>query len=157
MTAAPQIETFLNDVKTAFNDGRLVQLKLMGYQGPDAALKSVAIKKIVVKRQDMLSFTYRYKTRDIIKNHILPEAMALLRADLGAVFRTALLETTEFDLNFEQHGDKVRIKRRDANRDVPSTSHDRTKHRLIAPEGKSLSACAQNRGCARQCAQGCTG
>ncbi|WDR05393.1 SAM-dependent methyltransferase [Devosia rhodophyticola] len=137
MTAAPQIEAFLNDVKTAFNEGNLVRLKLMGYHGPEEALKSVEIKKIVVKRLDKLSFTYRYKTRDIIKNHILPEAIGLLRADLGDAFRTALLETTEFDLSFERQGDKVRTKRHKASRPVPSASHDRAKNRLIAPEGKS--------------------
>lgn len=137
MTAAPQIEEFLTDVKTAFSDGTLVRLRLGGYHGAEVDLKSVEIKKIVVKREDKFSFTYRYKTRDIIKNYILPEAVGLLRAGLSEQFRSASLETTGFDLALERQGDKVKLRRQDASRAAASTEHDRAKNRLIAPEGKS--------------------
>ena len=111
MTSEAPIEKFLADVKTAFTSGALVRLKLGGYHGAEPDLKSVEIKKIVVKGGDRFSFTYRYKTRDIIKNYIQPEALALLRSGLKDEFRSAQLATTEFDLSFERNGDKIRLKR----------------------------------------------
>ncbi|MEO5806922.1 SAM-dependent methyltransferase [Devosia sp.] len=131
-----QIEEFLTATKAAFADGSLVKIKLGAYHGTEADLKTIDIKKIVVKREDKFSFTFHYKTRDIIKNLIQPEAIGHLRTALAEEFRTAVLETTTFDLAFERQGDKLRLKRTDASRAEPSTDHDRTKNRMIAPTGK---------------------
>ncbi|MDV2687689.1 hypothetical protein RYX56_25400, partial [Alkalihalophilus lindianensis] len=78
-------------------------------------------------------FTYRYKTRDIIKNFIQPEALALLRTRVKDEFRSAQLSTTGFDLSFERNGDKIRLKRTEvAGREAPSTEHNRAKNRPLA-------------------------
>ena len=132
MTAPDRIEEFLSAVKAAFMDSSLVRLKLGGYHGDEPELKSVEIKKIVVKGGERFSFTYRYKTRDIIKNFIQPEALALLRAGLREEFRSAQLATTEFDLAFERNGEKLRLKRTEiAGREAPSTEHNRAKNRPL--------------------------
>jgi len=137
LTPAERIEEFLSALKSAFADGSLVRLKLGGYHGPEADLKSVEAKKVMVKREERLSFTYRYKTRDIIKNHILPEAVAMLRRGLKDEFRSAQLATTAFDLAFERNGDKVRLKRVEvAGREAVSTGHDRAKNRPLAGSDK---------------------
>src|SRR5690606_3171400 len=118
-------------------EGALIRLKLGGYHGAEADLRGVEIRKIAVKGGDKFSFTYRYKTRDIIKNFILPEAMALLRKGLAEEFRSARLEATGFDLSFERHGDKVRLKRVEAEgRAAPSAGHDRAKNRPLAQSDK---------------------
>ena len=39
------------------------------------------VKKSVAKGSEKFSFTFHYKTRDIIKNFIQPEALALLRSE----------------------------------------------------------------------------
>ncbi|SHF07956.1 class I SAM-dependent methyltransferase [Devosia limi] len=132
-----RIEEMLSAIKTAFADGALVRLKLGGYHGGEPDLKSVEVKKITVKGGDKLSFTYRYKTRDIIKNYILPEGMALLRTGLRSEFRSAQLATTGFDMNFERNGDKIRLKRVEVEgREAPSTDHNRAKQRLVAAGDK---------------------
>ncbi len=131
------IEDFLDATKSAFVDGTMVGLKLAAYHGDEPDLKSIDVKKIVVKRDDRLSFTLHYKTRDIIKNFIQAEAMGFLRKALGEQFRSAKLQTTEFDLVLERNGDKVRLKRTQAQREPAPTDHDRAKQRLIAPAGKS--------------------
>ncbi|GHA14911.1 methyltransferase [Devosia pacifica] len=136
-TVPDRIEELLDALTSAFADGTLVRFKLGGYHGTEQELKSVEVKKITVKRGDRYSFTYRYKTRDIIKNFIESEALALLRADLRTAFRSAQLATTEFDLSFERNGDKVRLKRTEAKgRAAPSTAHDRTKNRPLAGSDK---------------------
>ncbi|WP_323014861.1 SAM-dependent methyltransferase [Devosia sp.] len=137
MTSAERIEDFLAAVKTAFAEGALIRLKLGGYHGAEAELRGVEIKKITVKGGDKFSFTYRYKTRDIIKNFIQPEAIGLLRKGLAEEFRSARLEAIGFDLTFERNGEKVRLKRVEAEgRQAPSGGHDRAKNRPLAGSDK---------------------
>lgn len=137
MTPAERIEEFVTSVKSAFAGGTLIKLRLAGYHGVEADLKSVDVRKIVAKGTEKLSFTFHYKTRDIIKNHILPEALGLLRAGLKDEFRSAQLGTTEFDLSFERNGDKVRLKRTEAaGREAASITHDRAKNRPLAATAK---------------------
>jgi hypothetical protein len=132
LSGAERIEAFLSAVKEAFSAGTLLKLRLGGYHGAEADLKSVEVRKIVAKGTEKLSFTYHYKTRDIIKNHILPEAMALLRTALADEFRSAQLTATDFDMSFERNGDKVRVKRTEvAGREAPDRGHDRTKNRPL--------------------------
>lgn len=137
MTSAARIEEFLGAVKTAFAEGALIRLKLGGYHGAEVDLRGVEIKKITVKGGEKFSFTYRYKTRDIIKNFIQPEAIGLLRKGLADEFRSARLEATGFDLSFERNGEKVRLKRVEAEgRQAPPTGHDRAKNRPLAGSDK---------------------
>ena len=135
--SADRIEEFLSAIKAAFAGNTLVGLRLGGYHGSEADLKNVDIKKIAAKGTEKFSFTFHYKTRDIIKNHIQPEALGHLRTALREEFRSARLATTEFDLTFERNGDKVRLKRSDvADRAAPSTSHDRAKNRPLTQTDK---------------------
>ncbi len=135
--SAERIEEFLSAVKSAFAANTLVRLRLGGYHGSEPELKNVDVKKIVAKGTDKFSFTFHYKTRDIIKNQIQPEALATLRTALKDEFRSAQLATTEFDLGFERNGDKVRLKRTEvAGREAPSTEHNRAKNRPLAETGK---------------------
>ena len=135
--SAERIEEFLSAVKSAFAGNTLIRLRLGGYHGAEADLKNVDVKKIVAKGSDKFSFTFHYKTRDIIKNFIQPEALGQLRTSLNDEFRSAQLSTTEFDLSFERNGDKVRLKRTEvAGRAAPSTDHDRAKNRPLTETGK---------------------
>lgn len=135
--SAERIEEFLGAVKSAFAGNTLIKLKLAGYHGSEADLKSVDVKKIVAKGTEKFSFTFHYKRRDIIKNHIQPEALALLRSALKDEFRSAQLATTAFDMSFERNGDKVRLRRTEvAGREAVSTEHNRAKNRPLAATDK---------------------
>ncbi|HUH77181.1 MAG TPA: SAM-dependent methyltransferase [Devosia sp.] len=137
MSTPDRIEELLAALKTAFASGSLIRLKCGGYHGDEPELKSLEVKKITVKGEGKYAFTYRYKTRDIHKNFIQPEALALLRQGLNAEFRSAQLSTTEFDLAFERNGDKQRLKRTEvAGREAPSTEHDRSKNRPLQAVAK---------------------
>jgi SAM-dependent methyltransferase len=132
-----RIEEFLSAVKSAFAANTLIKLKLGGYHGGEPELKSVDVKKIVAKGVEKFSFTFHYKTRDIIKNLIQPEAMGHLRTALTDEFRSAQLATTELDVSFERNGDKVRVKRSEvAGRSAPSSDHNRAKNRPLSETNK---------------------
>lgn len=137
MNPPDRIEELLSATKDAFASGTLVQLKLGGYHGDEPDLKAVLVKKITTKAGEKYSFTYRYKTRDTIKNFSQPEALALLRTGLADEFRSAQLATTDFDMMFERNGAKMRLKRTDvAGREAPSTDHNRAKNRPLTETGK---------------------
>lgn len=132
-----RIEEFLTAIKVAFAGNSLIRLRLAGYHGAEAELKNVDVKKIVAKGAEKFSFTFHYKTRDIIKNFIQPEALGHLRTALKDEFRSAQLSTTEFDMSFERNGDKVRLKRSDVSgREAPPTGHDRAKNRPLTETQK---------------------
>jgi hypothetical protein len=137
LNAPDRIEELLDATKAAFMSGTLVQLKLGGYHGDEPELKAVLVKKITVKGGDKYSFTWRYKTRDTIKNLAEPEALALLRDGLRNAFRSAQLATTDFDMLFERNGDKQRLKRTEVKgREAPSTDHNRAKNRPLTETDK---------------------
>ncbi len=137
MSALDRIGEFVAAVQTAFADGSLTRLKLGGYHGPEAELKSAEARKVSIKAGERLSFVFRYKTRDITKNLTLNEAALLLTTGLTEDWRSARLETTDFDLQFERQGEKMRLKRSDVSgREVAAASHDRAKNRPLSETGK---------------------
>ncbi|MCY0095972.1 class I SAM-dependent methyltransferase [Hoeflea ulvae] len=137
MTTPDHLEELLSATRTAFQSGALVRLKLGGYHGTEPDLKLAEIKKITVKAGDKYSFTWRYKTRDTIKNYFEAEALDLLRTALSESFGSAQLATTDFDLDFERHGARTKLKRTEVSgRAAPSTDHNRTKNRPLAATDK---------------------
>lgn len=137
MNAPDRIGEFAEALAEAFGDGSLIRLKLGGYHGAEVALKSAEARKVSLKAGERLSLVFRYKTRDITKNLTLGEASAFLRQGLLAEWRSARLETTGFDLQFEREGDKLRLKRTEiAGREAVSVGHDRTKNRPLGQVGK---------------------
>lgn len=137
MSAPDRIGEFVDAVRAAFNDGTLTRVKLGGYHGAEAELKSAEARKVVIKAGERLSFVFRYKTRDITKNLTLDEATTLLADGLAAEWRSARVETTGFDLQFERQGDKLRLKRSEVDgRQAVEASHDRVKNRPLTDTNK---------------------
>lgn len=96
------------------------------------------MKRVLIKNEEKLSFTYRYKTRDIAKNYPIAEGINKITELLHRQFYVATLFTTGFDLVFENLFDKKIVLRRNAatHRKIPSLGHDRDKNRLISSSDK---------------------
>jgi SAM-dependent methyltransferase len=121
-----QTDEFLAALDQSLVGGSFVKLTLGQYTGPEEGLKQIIIRHVVVKREDKLSFTYRYKTRDIVKNYGPGEAFDRIATALEGDFKVGTLFTTEFDLSTQT------MKRtKPTHKDAPSTSHDRDKVRTI--------------------------
>ncbi|PZQ45740.1 MAG: SAM-dependent methyltransferase [Micavibrio aeruginosavorus] len=125
------LNDFLKTLQASVNDGTFVKLALGGYIGGEPDLKKIAVRKVVIKREDKLSFTYSYKTRDIVKNYAIGEASEKIADFLQNGFKTATLFTTAFDLSYPA------MKRAKASIEtVPSSDHDQAKKRLVQTAGK---------------------
>jgi tRNA A58 N-methylase Trm61 len=129
----------LGYLEDSLREDTFVKMSLGNYKGGEPGLKQILIKRIIIKKEQKLSFTYRYQTRDIVKNYAITEAVANIKGVVGEEgFRHAGLFTTSADFQFEiDNKGKARLKRSEATiTEAPSLSHDRAKVRLIAAENK---------------------
>ena len=137
-TPLAKSDQFFAALQSAFEDGSLVAVALRAYRGDHEALKSVDIKPATIKRQLQLSFTWHYKTRDVVKNHPLEEGLEDLRGLVGIEFGLAQLFTTKGDWSLDFQGKSPRLKQSPPSRTAPaSTSHDREKTRAIPAAGRT--------------------
>lgn len=134
MPPSNKIPVFISALEDSLRDGSFVKLTLGGYQGPDDQLKNLLVRKIRIKREEKLSFTFRYKTRDIVKNHAFAAGIVQIQDAIATGFQVATLFTTGFDLSLDRQSLK---KKAPSQTEPASSSHDRDKKRLIGGENKA--------------------
>lgn len=133
------VDQFIANVGSSLNDNSFVSLTLGNYKGAEEGLKNIYVKRIQIKREDKVSFTYRYKTRDIVKNYSIDEALVLLQEKLGEGFRFGNLFTTSADylLDTNKKGEYFLKQSAASKNQTPDTQHDRTKNRSISSQNKA--------------------
>lgn len=113
-------------------------LALNHYQGKEPALKKIIIRRILIKGQENLSFTYRYQTRDIVKNHPVKEGINIIGNFLHDEWNHAILYTLQNDLVFQRQGKIIHLNKAPAStKELPTITHDKPKQRLIKAEDAS--------------------
>ncbi len=136
---ATETEQFVDLIKESLHTNNFIKLTLGDYKGVEVDLKNVYVKKVVVKRQEKLSFLYRYKRRDVTKNYGPDEALAELNQLLAErAFRFAHLFTLSQDtiLRFAKGGFGLKTEQPSLAQ-LPSTEHNKSKNRKIEAEGKA--------------------
>lgn len=131
---------YLETIKSSLTENTFVKLSLSNYKGSTEGLKNCYVKKIRIKNEDKLSFTYRYQTRDIVKNYTEAEGVAIIDELLGMEgFRHATTFTTAADtmLEYMPNGKMVVRKTKPTQTQLPSLDHNTAKNRLIPAGGKS--------------------
>ncbi|RZK15146.1 MAG: SAM-dependent methyltransferase [Pedobacter sp.] len=139
MVFSEQIEQFISALELSLSSQNFVKISLGNYKGKEEALKQILVRKVLIKREDKLAFTFRYKTRDVVKNFAFDEGIKLIAEYLNTGFKIGTLFTTEKDLIFEElnNGKVVLRETKALNKDVPAANHDQEKTRLIKPHSKS--------------------
>jgi hypothetical protein len=123
---------FLDTIKNALTTNIFVSLTLSGYKGTDENLKNIYLKKIIIKGEEKLSFTYRYKTNDIVKNFSFIEAIKILQELLINEFTIANLFTLENDWVLEKKDDNFVVKKnKPSKKEIPSLQHNQEKKYLF--------------------------
>lgn len=133
MTDYMPLTEFINKLKTAVAQERLVKISLGNYQGSDTELKNVYVKIVQIKGANKLSFNYRYQTRDIFKNEIVDDGIAKITDFLKEDFKIATLFTTEVEVIIERNAKDVfrlREKKLSEKTEV-DLQHNKQKKRLI--------------------------
>ncbi|MCE7038878.1 SAM-dependent methyltransferase [Dyadobacter sp. CY312] len=132
------IQEFVSALKDSISNNTFISLSLGNYKGTEEHLKNIYGKKILVKREEKLSLTYRFKTRDIVKNFPIEETEKIITKKLDEGFLVAGLFTTEYDWNLDiNHKGKATLKKKEAkSKTLPPSGHDKEKNRQISPKDK---------------------
>ncbi len=106
-------------------------------------LKNIYVRLIEIKNIPKLSFTFRYTSRDEVKNHDFTEGYALIKIQLGSIFLNAILLTTENDIsliyNKKGENSQILIKKTSLSdtsflkKEGSDLSHNKEKKRLLDP------------------------
>ncbi|WP_449437627.1 hypothetical protein [Pedobacter steynii] len=134
------IQLFLDQLSESISLNLFLKASLGNYHGNEKELKNIYVRRVKIKRVDVLSFNYRYKTRDIFKNLSISEGYDLIGNLISNDFRICTLFTTEKEVIIE-HGKKGTIslrERQNISNVKPNLAHDKEKKRIIRPEGKLI-------------------
>lgn len=126
-------EEFRSLLTTSLIEGTFIKITLGNYIGEEKDLKNVYVRKVLIKREEQLAFTYRYKTKDIVKNYGYTDGTALIMNYLVNGFQNCTCFTTENDLVllFRETKGYVLNKNKPSITSPVSVSHDKEKTRLI--------------------------
>ena len=131
-----KIVEFINAFSEAVQAGRFIKCTLSRAGTAAAAdLKNVYLRPVEIKKQLKIAFTYRFKTRDEVKNHSPEETAVLLQELLGSSFLNADLFTSTQDLtlSFDKKGVAQLQVKAASQTEKPEVTHNRAKHRLLDP------------------------
>ncbi|WP_341888746.1 SAM-dependent methyltransferase [Variovorax sp. YR752] len=132
---ADALERFTRLLHTAWADGSFVSLLLSRHIGADEQLERLTVRELHLRGERQLSFLWRYRTRDVTKNHPGAEGLAQIAALLGREFQNAHLHTRsqEVQLAFSRKGKpSLRTARAAAPLTVEPAAHDKPKQRPLA-------------------------
>lgn len=133
-------EQYIAALNQSLADNTFVKLSLSNYKGSTEGLKNCYVKRVLIKQEDKLSITYRYQTKDIVKNYSIEEGVIIIQNFITqGAFRHSTLFTIDFDIVFEYiNKDKTTFKKNKATHtQIPPLEHNVQKNRLIAPNDKS--------------------
>jgi SAM-dependent methyltransferase len=130
-------EQFFAALDESLAGGLFVKLTLARYRGGEPGLKNVYIRPVTLKDGGRLSFLYRYRTRDAVKNHTREEGARLVRGLLGAEFASGHLFTSAEDLRLEisRKGESRLVRGKPTFAAPAPQEHDRRKRRAIETGG----------------------
>lgn len=149
MGKVSKIEEFLDIFKDAFIQKTFVKLTLSKINETEEGLKNIYLVPVKIKSKDKLSFTYRFKTSDQVKNFELEKAIIQLKVLLGQSFLQAQLKTvSEFhQLLLNKKGQSTLIFSKSESK-APSLAHNNEKKYLIQGPGNKylemLGICDKN-------------
>lgn len=133
------LHPFIDHIKNSILDQSFVKLSLSSYHGTEEQLKNLYLKKIIIKSEVKYSITYRYQTKDIVKNYGQDEALFFIEKYLEPHgFHHANLFSLNADYVLEYtKGAEWKLKKLNPSfKTPPSTEHDKPKFRLIDSKGK---------------------
>ncbi len=130
-------EKFFDALDESLDSGNFIKLTLARYRGAEAGLKNVYVRPAELKGGPRLSFLYRYRTRDAVRNHTYEEGSKLLRELLGAEFSSGHLFTSKEDLRLDvtRRGEARLTSHAPTLSSPAAAGHERRKRRAIDVAG----------------------
>ncbi|MFD1167255.1 class I SAM-dependent methyltransferase [Sphingobacterium daejeonense] len=133
-------EDLIKNLKALIQEQKLVKVSLGNYKGTEANLKNIYIKPVLIKQELLLSFVFRYQTKDITKNFSIDQAIDEISSYVGFKgFRLVNLQTTSENLIYQMNKKaEWRVqKEKVVGREPQSYTHDKQKDRKLSDSNKS--------------------
>lgn len=93
-----KLQQFFQEIEESIKQDSFVKLTLSKPIRKSADLENVYLREVELKKEKMISFTYRFKTNDQVKNYSFDGAITELEYHLQNSFRIATLFTLEKDI-----------------------------------------------------------
>ena len=131
-------EQFMEHVTQSIAKNTFIKITFGKYRGDDKEFKNIFVKRIVVKDEDMLSFTFRYDTKDIVKNYNIERSLSLINEITGKDFLSATLFTTDHDISLDYSKKRVAALhvKKPTGTSAPVQTHNNEKSRFVNPDAK---------------------
>lgn len=136
MPSSKVVNEFSEKLRKSVKKKQFVKLTLGKRAASDQELQNIFVRYIELKGTPTLSFTYRYKKKDVVKNHSVEEAIALINTVLGDNFLNADLFTTQEDVHLKFNKKRVpkMFSKKPTHTSTGSDAHDVPKQRPIQPK-----------------------
>jgi protein-L-isoaspartate O-methyltransferase len=134
-----ELNAFFDALINAIEKDIFVKITLSKPSHKSDGLRNIYIRLIKIKEEKQLSFTYRYKTNDQVKNYSIDETKKKLQELLNSNFKIGTLFTLEEDysLRISKKGKISAIKTHASFTNKPPETHDQPKKKR-AELGKYL-------------------
>ena len=132
-TGRPGLDAFNQALADSIAQGEFGKLVLASYQGDEAGLQRLVVRRVMLRGEPQLAMVYHFETRDITRNLPVEQGLAWLREALDSHYRHAHLLTTaqELHLRVSKRG-QCTLRRGTATQPAaPDASHDREKRRFV--------------------------
>jgi hypothetical protein len=129
-------QEFITALKSSLDRGEFVRLTLSGYRGVEVGLNSLVVQLVQLKAGLKLAFTYRYQTKEIVKNLPIDDAITQITNIIGNEFTNARIFTTQQDyqLTYNKRLEPRLIKAKPTfPKAATPKAHDRQKQYFIQP------------------------
>ena len=129
-------EYFAEKLAQSINNQTFIKITLSKSKG-ETELKNIYGRIVEIKKQPRLSLTFRYKTRDEVKNYDYTEGSFFLTEQLGTAFLNADVWTTEadFSLQIDKRGEARFLEKKASHTEGSlSTQHNNEKTRRLNPQ-----------------------
>jgi len=124
---------FMEILRNSLKENTFVKFTLGKYRGNEDGLENIYVNPVKIKEEVKFALRYKYKTRDIYKNHTSDEAMNIISDEMGKNFLYGGLFTTTNDFVLEYNKKRVprTYTRKASFSRVEIKEHNRIKTRYI--------------------------
>ncbi len=133
MNIHPSVHQFLEKLQQSIDNESFIKLTLSKPSNSANELKNVYVRLIELKNQPMLSFTLRYLTKDVTKNHPVGEGIGIIGLWLGVDFLNGDLFTTIADISIQHNKKRLPrlVSKSPSLSGTSSSEHNKTKKRFL--------------------------
>lgn len=133
-------ENFTKYIQSSIDQQTFIKITLSKKNNKKSDLNNIYIRLVNIKDVMHMSFTYRYQTKDEVKNYLVHDGLHQIEVLMGHQFLNARLFTLMEDISLEYNRKRIPKLRvlKPSILELPNQEHNKRKHRFIAPSAPFL-------------------